>query len=110
MRTYRLVLALVLLALVLTGAYTAFMYVYTEQKFTLPKLLTEPSDYTVGTPSKQILFLHQVNTPRRAKKKEDKYSGFELDLMAAPEKNDKKIYVARDEKQEIKKDNLTGQS
>ena len=99
MRTYRLVLALVLLALVLTGAYTAFMYVYTEQKFTLPKLLTEPSDYTVGTPAKQILFLHQVNTPRRAKKKEDKYSGFELDLMAVPEKNDKKIYVAHDEKQ-----------
>ena len=58
MRTYRLVLALVLLVLVLTGAYTAFMYVYTEQKFTLPELLTEPSDYTVGTSTKQILFLH----------------------------------------------------
>lgn len=99
MRTYRLILALVLLVLVSAGAYTAFMYVYTEQKFILPQLLTEPSDFALAAPAKQILFLHQVNTPRRAQKKEDKYSGFELDLIAVTEANGERLYVAHDEKQ-----------
>ena len=99
MKNYRLVLSIFLLAAFFLGAYTAFIYVYTECKFAPLPLLTEPSaaapSAAWNAPDKQ-LFLHQVNTVRRAKKKETKYAGYELDLLPG---QDGTLWVAHDESQ-----------
>ena len=84
MRTYKIVLSVCLALLAVAGAYGAFMYVYTDSKFAPVPLLQAPqtqaphSDYTAP----HVRFIHQVNTPARARRKDGKFGGFEVDVWA----------------------------
>lgn len=99
MKKYRIFLSILVLAVFCAGAYTAFIYVYTAGKFAPLPLLTAPRAAAPAArwpaPENQ-LFLHQVNTVRRAKNKETKYPGYELDLLPG---QDGTLWVAHDETQ-----------
>lgn len=98
MKTLRAVV-FTLLALGLGGVvYGSFMHGYVRAKFApVPRLqapdLSAPA--AAWQAGENPLFLHQVNTPRRARAKERKYPGFELDLS---QDEQGRLYVAHDEK------------
>ena len=96
MKKSRIFLSVVLLAVVAFGAYAAFMYVYTEWKFLPVELLQEPSleapHYEWKAPQ-ELLYIHKVNTPRRADAKDDWFEGYEVDLIST---SDGKLAVAHD--------------
>ncbi len=84
MKKSRIILYVVLLAVFSFGAYAAFMYVYTEWKFLPVELLQQPSPAAPHSEWKapdDLLYIHKVNTPRRAEAKDDSYEGYELDLL-----------------------------
>lgn len=60
------------------------MYVYTDQMFAPTSLLAEPNPITPHQAWELPLvpFIHKVNTPERARKKDDKYAGFEVDVLS----------------------------
>lgn len=96
MRKSRIVLYILLLAVFSFGAYAAFMYVYTEWKFLPVELLQEPNKAAPHAEWKApdtLLYLHQVNTPRRAQRKENAYAGYEIDLQTDEQGN---LWVAHD--------------
>lgn len=98
MRRYKIILSVILLAVFSFGAYAAFMYVYTEWKFAPVELFSEPdlsAPHADWKAPAGHLFIHQVNTVRRAKNKDARYSGYELDLMPAAAGGE--LFVAHDE-------------
>lgn len=98
MRRSRIILSAILLAVFSLGAYAAFMYVYTEWKFAPVELLQEPNHaapHAQWNAPQERLFIHQVNTVRRAKNKDRSYNGYELDLL--PETAGGELFVAHDE-------------
>lgn len=82
MRTYKVVLAGILLFAALAGAYIAFMFVYTENMFAPVTLLAAPQTQAPHTPGpeKYTRFIHKVNTPTRARQKDKRFEGFEVDI------------------------------
>lgn len=89
------------------AAYAVMMYVYVENRFAPLALLTEPQKTTlpsVWKPAKQLLFLHQVNTPNRAKRKENRFDGYEVDILVSAEGE---VLVGHDEKDLSKKITLS---
>lgn len=105
MRKSRVILYIILLLVFSFGAYAAFMYVYTEWKFLPVELLQEPNPAAPHAEWKApgtLLYLHQVNTPRRAARKETAYDGYEIDLQTD---DNGSLWVAHDPEemaQEIK--------
>ncbi len=105
MKKSRIVLYIVLLLIFSFGAYAAFMYVYTEWKFLPVELLQEPNNADPHAEWKApdtLLYLHQVNTPRRSERKENAYGGYEIDLQTDANGS---LWVAHDKEemaQEIK--------
>lgn len=85
--------------LVLLGAlYAPFMRVYVTHKMApLTELLTQPDTqtYTQGYRPQSPRFLHAVNTLYRAQKKENKYPGYEIDIIRNAQGN---LVVGHDEK------------
>lgn len=97
MRKYKLTVLVVLTALFSFGAYAAFMYVYTESKFAPVRLLADPLQNAPSSAWKSgsdLLFIHQVNTVRRARNKDARYNGYELDILPAEEGGE--LFVAHD--------------
>lgn len=87
MKKSRIILYIALLIVFSFGAYAAFMYVYTEWKFLPITLLQEPNlqaPHSEWKAMENILYIHKVNTPRRAESKEKSYDGYELDIYATP--------------------------
>ena len=87
----------VCLLLVLAALYAGFMFAYVHIKFTRIKPLAAASP--VSSPEfnlNDILFIHAVNTPERARAKDARYNGFEIDLNFLP---DGRLAVAHDESQ-----------
>ncbi len=80
----RIIVSCVLLALCAFALYSAFMYVYVEHMFTPVPLLAQPVEQTPHTPwpalREPVRFLHKVNTPARARHKESRFDGFEVDV------------------------------
>ena len=76
MRTYKVFLSLWILLTACITAYVSFMYVYTDQMFAPTSLLAEPNPITPHQAWELPLvpFIHKVNTPERARKKDDKYA------------------------------------
>ncbi len=84
MKKSRIILYAVLLAVVSFGAYAAFMFVYTEWKFLPVELLQEPNPaapHSEWKATDDLLYIHKVNTPRRAENKDDAYDGYEVDIL-----------------------------
>ena len=84
MRKSRIILYIVLLSIFSFGAYAAFMYVYTEWKFLPVELLLEPNPtapHSEWKAPKDLVYIHQVNTPHRADSKDDWFDGYEMDLL-----------------------------
>lgn len=75
--------------LILCGAlYAPFMRIYVKHKMApLTELLAQPDTqtYTEGYRPPSPRFLHAVNTVYRAQKKEDKYPGYEMDIIRSPQ-------------------------
>ena len=97
MKKCKLTVFSILTALFSFGAYAAFMYVYTESKFVPVRLLADPLQNTPSSawqPASGRLFIHQVNTVRRAKNKDARYNGYELDILPAEEGGE--LFVAHD--------------
>lgn len=97
MRRSKIILSVILLAVFSFGAYAAFMYVYTEWKFAPVELLREPdpsAPHAQWKAPQNGLFIHRVNTVRRAKNKDKSYNGYELDLM--PDEPGEELFVAHD--------------
>lgn len=73
-----------ILALASVIAYVSFMYVYTDHMFAPIALLEKPhvtptfQEWTLPT----VPFIHKVNTPARARQKDKKYPGFEVDVFS----------------------------
>lgn len=77
------------LVLALAGAlYVAYAYGYAAQKTANLPTAAEAPAHTVPAvypwPQETLLFLHAVNTPLRAQRKEARFDGFEIDLMTLP--------------------------
>ena len=73
------------------------MYVYTEWKFLPVELLQEPSTQAPHSEWKatdDLLYIHKVNTPRRAENKDESYDGYELDIQTDSQGN---LAIAHDE-------------
>lgn len=85
MRTYKIILSIFALALACATAYISFMYVYVDHMFTPVMLLATPSSQAPHQEWKApiVPFIHKVNTPARARKKDKKYLGFEVDIFGA---------------------------
>ena len=97
MKKYKLTVFAVLTALFSFGAYAAFMYVYTESKFAPVRLFADPlqnAPSSAWQPASGQLFIHKVNTVRRAKNKDARYNGYELDILPAEEGGE--LFVAHD--------------
>ena len=97
MRRSRIILYIILLAVFSFGAYAAFMYVYTEWKFLPVELLQEPSaqaPHSEWKATDDLLYIHKVNTPRRAENKDESYDGYELDIQTDSQGN---LAIAHDE-------------
>ncbi len=96
MKKSRIAWYIVLLVVFGFGAYVAFMYVYTEWKFLPVELLQEPNlqaPHSAWTATDDLLYIHKVNTPRRAENKDDSYDGYELDIQQDSQKN---LVIAHD--------------
>jgi hypothetical protein len=94
MRTYKVILSLFALFVAGAVAYVSFMYVYTDHMFAPLPLLQAPN---ISAPHQVwnapvVPFVHKVNTPQRARKKDDKYPGFEVDVLA----HDTQLLAAHD--------------
>lgn len=78
----------------LVVAYVAFMYVYTDNMFAPVTLLAAPQASAPHTPGleKYTRFIHRVNTPARARRKDKYFEGFEVDVWM----KDGKILAAHD--------------
>lgn len=98
MKTLRTILFALLALGLAGGAYGLFMQGYVHAKFA-PVPRRQAPDLSAPAAAWQAggnpLFLHQVNTPGRARAKERKYPGFELDLS---QDKQGRLYVAHDEK------------
>jgi len=105
MRVYKIVLSVVLLCVALAGAYIAFMYVYTENMFAPVTLLAAPQTQAPHTPGleKYTRFIHRVNTPVRARQKDKRFKGFEVDIWM----KDDQVLVAHDAVQSQREQPLT---
>ncbi len=81
-----MLLALTVAALL--AAYGAFMYIYTDHMFTPITLLDSPNPQAPSTAWQTPLvpFIHKVNTPARARQKDHKFGGFEVDVWIEQEK------------------------
>ncbi len=84
MRTYKLLLSLGTLTVALAGAYVSFIYLYTDHMFTPISFLVAPNP---AAPQQEwtaphVAFIHKVNTPARARKKDAKFGGFEVDVLS----------------------------
>lgn len=69
------------------AAYAAFMYGYVQLKFIPLTPVSEPWQ-THTAPAAwpgDILFIHAVNTPQRARAKDARYDGMEMDLNRLPD-------------------------
>lgn len=96
MKKSRIILYAVLLAVVSFGAYAAFMFVYTEWKFLPVELLQEPNPaapHSEWKATDDLLYIHKVNTPRRAENKDDAYDGYEVDILPNKQGN---LVIAHD--------------
>lgn len=97
MKKPKFIILALLTVLVSFATYITFIYVYTESKFSPVKLFTEPIENTPHAGWKSAagpIFIHQVNTVRRAKNKEARYNGYELDLLS--EEAGEELFVAHD--------------
>lgn len=95
MRTYRIILSIGVLLLACIFTYVSFMYVYTDHMFAPITPLQAPNALPVAyhdwvTP--QSFFIHRVNTPQRAHRKDQKFNGFEIDILS----HQGKLLVAHD--------------
>ena len=88
MRTSRIYLLLALTGAALLAAYGAFMYVYTDHMFAPITLLAQPNPQAPSSAWQAPLvpFIHKVNTPARARKKDRKFGGFEVDVWTEQDK------------------------
>ncbi len=72
------------------------MYLYVEHMFAPVAPLTRPVTHSPHTPwpalHQQIRFIHKVNTPARARQKDNRYGGFEVDVW-------ENLWAAHDEKE-----------
>lgn len=84
MRTYKIVLSVLVLAVAIAGAYVSFMYLYTDHMFTPITLLAAPNPAAPNTQwtAPHVPFIHKVNTPARARQKDHKFGGFEVDVLS----------------------------
>ncbi len=82
MRVSKLIFPACLLLLTLLMVYSAFMYVYTENMFAPVSLLTPVQVTDTYPPALEgyTRFIHQVNTPQRARQKDRYFAGFEVDV------------------------------
>lgn len=84
MRVYKIILSVGVLIVACIIAYISFMYVYTDHMFAPIALLEQPH-MTVSSKkwvAPIVPFIHKVNTPTRARKKDTKYPGFEIDVLS----------------------------
>jgi len=84
MRTYKILLSVLVIIVTIMGAYISFMYLYTDHMFTPIPLLAAPNP---AAPSQvwtapHVPFIHKVNTPARARQKDNKFGGFEVDVLS----------------------------
>lgn len=82
MRPSKIFLATCFVLLACAGAYAAFMYVYTDHMFAPVPLLAQPSPQAPASTwtAPKAKFIHRVNSPTRARFKDHKFNGFELDV------------------------------
>lgn len=101
MRIYKIIWLGTVISLALAAAYGAFMYVYTDHMFAPVTLLAQPNPAApaLAWNGPARVFVHKVNTPKRAQRKENKFDGFEVDVWTAGNE----ILAAHDEKQAAKK-------
>lgn len=67
--------------------YAAFMYAYVQQKFVPLSPLADVYNITSAPAAwdSDVLFIHAVNTPARARAKDARYRGLEIDLNRLPD-------------------------
>lgn len=98
-KSFKIVVFLLLFILAIVATNYYFMAFYVNSKFTKISPISEPiyptNFHSKAFPDNMLLFLHKVNTPIRASKQQDRYDGFEIDILA----NGTNLHVAHDEKQ-----------
>ena len=83
MKSYKLILLTILFAVVCAFTYVSFMYVYTDHMFAPIVPLDRPHEITDMKPWPATItpFIHKINTPQRARQKDKKFNGFEVDVL-----------------------------
>ena len=83
MRTHKLILSIGFLLAACILAYVSFMYVYTDHMFAPVTPLQEASMLSAYQNWSVPLtpFIHKVNTPQRARRKDGRFNGFEVDIF-----------------------------
>ena len=84
MKIYKICLLFGVLLVASIFTYVSFMYVYTDHMFA-PIVPLEPPHTefsSQGWKAPLTPFIHKVNTPERAHRKEKKFNGFEVDVLS----------------------------
>lgn len=84
MRAHKVILSLGILIGACVAAYVSFMYVYTDHMFAPVSLISAPNPVASSQPwpAPSVAFIHKVNTPNRARQKDKKFGGFEVDILS----------------------------
>lgn len=91
---YTLAALFVIIVIPLVSLFAAFFYVESKFNNIKPISRVHETETYKGTSYHNVVFLHQVNTLKRAKIKENTFKGFEFDIMVL---DDGKIIVAHDD-------------